>query len=227
MLLAKLTNNYFINITNDLQLKLDVLTNTNVNLPSIIQNYKNHLSITKICSTSTCFQFVTVSQNDVKIVIKNLCIRTCNNKANLVGSIPANILKLSQDSYLPKLTQIINDCFQNGSFPDELKLVEVIPIYKKGNHLLKGNYRQVSIISHISMFFERLAFNQIINYFESKFPTLLTGFQKNHGTQNDLLKMIELLKILMKVTMLVPSLWIYCEAQRSSFAKDQILFFFL
>ena len=192
MSLAKLMNNYFINITNDLELKLDVLTNTNVDLPSIIENYKNHLSITKIRSTwnSTCFQFVTVSENDVKTVIKNLC----NNKANLIGSIPANILKLSLESYLPKLTKIINDCFQNGCFPDELKLAEVIPIYKKGDNLLKGNYRPVSILSHISKIFERLAFNQISNYFESKFSTLLTGFRKNHGTQNALLKMIELWK---------------------------------
>ena len=192
MSLAKLMNNYFINITNDLELKLDVLTNTNVDLPSIIENYKNHLSITKIRSTwnSTCFQFVTVSENDVKTVIQNLC----NNKANLIGSIPANILKLSLESYLPKLTKIINDCFQNGCFPDELKLAEVIPIYKKGDNLLKGNYRPVSILSHISKIFERLAFNQISNYFESKFSTLLTGFRKNHGTQNALLKMIELWK---------------------------------
>ena len=97
MSLAKLMNNYFINITNDLELKLDVLTNTNVDLPSIIENYKNHLSITKIRSTwnSTCFQFVTVSENDVKTVIQNLC----NNKANLIGSIPANILKLSLESF--------------------------------------------------------------------------------------------------------------------------------
>ena len=192
MSLAKLMNNYFINITNDLELKLDVFTNTNVDLPSIIENYKNHLSITKIRSTwnSTCFQFVTVSENDVKTVIKNLC----NNKANLIGSIPANILKLSLESYLPKLTKIINDCFQNGCFPDELKLAEVIPIYKKGDNLLKGNYRPVSILSHISKIFERLAFNQISNYFESKFSTLLTGFRKNHGTQNALLKIIELWK---------------------------------
>ena len=42
MLLAKLMNNYFINITNDLELKLDVLINTTVDLPSIIDNYKNN-----------------------------------------------------------------------------------------------------------------------------------------------------------------------------------------
>ena len=60
--------------------------------------------------------------------------------------------------------------------------------------MLKENYRPVSILSHISKIFERLAFNQIEKYFESKFSKLLTGFRKNHGTQNALIKMIELWK---------------------------------
>ena len=70
------------------------------------------MSIIKIHSTwnSTCFKFVTASQNDVNNIFKNLC----NNKTNLLGGIPANILKLSLESYLPKLIKIINDCFQNG-----------------------------------------------------------------------------------------------------------------
>ena len=70
MLLAMLMNNYFINITNDLELKLDVLINTTVDLPSIIYNYKNNLKIIIRSTWSTYFQFVTISQNDVKNVIK-------------------------------------------------------------------------------------------------------------------------------------------------------------
>ena len=65
----------------------------------------------------TRFKLNSVSQNDVSIVIKNLC----NDKANLHGDIPAQVLKLSLDSYIPELTKIINNCFQNGSFLNELK----------------------------------------------------------------------------------------------------------
>ena len=100
------------------------------------------------------------------------------NKANLHGDIPAKIFKL----YISELTKIINDCFQNGNFPNELKLPEVIPIFKNGNNLLKGNYRPVSNLSHASKIFEKLAFNQIGEFFETKFSNLLTGFRKNHGT---------------------------------------------
>ena len=110
------------------------------------------------------------------------------------GDIPAQVLKLSLDSYIPELTTIINNCFQNGSFPNELQLAEVLPIFKKGDALLKENYRPVSILSHVSKIFEKLVFNQIEKYFESIFSNVLTGFRKNHGTQNDLIKMIELWK---------------------------------
>ena len=106
MSLAKLMNNYFINITNDLEIKLDVLTNTNVDLPSIIENYKNHLSITKIRSTwnSTCFQFVTVSENDVKTVIKNLC-----NNMEQILMFHIRERKISKKSFF---FQFLQKCFQ-------------------------------------------------------------------------------------------------------------------
>ena len=42
-----------------------------------------------------------------QLLLKNLC----NNKANLHGDIPAQVLKLSLDSYIPELTKIINNCF--------------------------------------------------------------------------------------------------------------------
>ena len=42
--------------------------------------------------------------------------------------------------------------------------------------------------------FEKLAFNQIETYFSTKFSKLLTGFRKKHGTQNALIRMIELWK---------------------------------
>ena len=154
----------------------------------LLNFYKDHLSINKICRYH--FDLANVSENDVEKVIKNLP----NDKANLYGDIPTKILKLSLESYLPELTKIINDCFQNGNFPNELKLDEVLPIFKKGDNLLKENYRPISILSHVSKIFEKLVFNQIEQYVETKFSKILTGFRKNHGTQNALIKMIELWK---------------------------------
>ena len=54
------------------------------------------------------------------------------------------------DIYLPFLTDAINDFLKRGIFSDELKLAEVIPLFKKRDPFDKTNYRPVSLLSHIS-----------------------------------------------------------------------------
>ena len=65
------------------------------------------------------------------------------------------------------------------------------PVFKKEDELNKENYGPVSVLSHASKIFERIVFNQMNLFFESKFSPQLTGFRKNHSTQNALLNMIE------------------------------------
>ena len=50
-------------------------------------------------------------------------------------------------------------------FPDKLKQLEVIPVYKK---LENENYRPVSLLPHISKVFERIIYKQINTYIEDK-----------------------------------------------------------
>ena len=55
-----------------------------------------------------------------KIIISLYC-----NKSNLNGSIPANVLKDTCDTFITYLIEIINNSFQTESFPNELKLAEL------------------------------------------------------------------------------------------------------
>ena len=57
------------------------------------------------------------------------------------------------DIHLPFITKIINVSYENTCFPDELKLAEVSPIFKKNDDLDKENYRPVNILSHVSKVF--------------------------------------------------------------------------
>ena len=43
-----------------------------------------------------------------------------------------------------------------GNFPDNMKLVDITPVFKKKDPLQKENYTPVSILSAISKIFERL-----------------------------------------------------------------------
>ena len=80
-------------------------------------------------------------------------------KSFVVDQIYLLILINSIDTYLPILTDIINDSIKNGVFPDELKLAEVIPLFKKDDPFDKSNYRPVSFLSHMSKVFERIIYN--------------------------------------------------------------------
>ena len=57
---------------------------------------------------------------------------------------------------------------EKGCFPRELKLAEVIPIFKNKDDLYKENYRPVSVLSHLSKVFERIKNHQINDYIKDK-----------------------------------------------------------
>ena len=68
--------------------------------------------------------------------------------------------------------------FENGYFPDDLKLAEVSSIFKKNDDLDKENYRPVSVLLNVSKVFERIIYSQIDVFMQDKLSNILTGFRK-------------------------------------------------
>ena len=54
----------------------------------------------------------------------------------------------------------------------------------------KVNYRSISTLSNFAKLFEGIIYSQLNDYMENKFSKYLTGFRKNHNTQNSLLRII-------------------------------------
>ena len=82
--------------------------------------------------------------------------------------------------------------FENNCFPDDLKFVEVRPVYKTNDDLDKRNYRPTSVLSHLSKIFEKIVYNQVDNFMKEKLSNQLTGFRKNHSTQHCLMYILEI-----------------------------------
>ena len=187
--LSETFNTHFININKFLDLKPSIIS-TNKSVPKIIETFEDHPSIRKTFSLrkEECkFKFHSVNENEVRKVILNMD----GKKANLTGNIPAGILKDGDDSYISILTKILYTSLERGCFPNQLKLAEVTPVFKKEDELNKENHRPVSVLSHASKMFKRTVFNQFNLFFASRFSPLLAGFRKNHSTQNALLNMTE------------------------------------
>ena len=60
----------------------------------------------------------------------------------------------------------------------------MLPLFKKSDPFDKINYWLVILLSHISKVFGRVIYNRIKEYFEPFLSKVLTGFRKNHNTQN-------------------------------------------
>ena len=56
---------------------------------------------------------------------------------------------------------LINNCLKEEVFPDDLKLADITPIFKREDILNKENHRPVSIMPHLSKVFEEILYKQI------------------------------------------------------------------
>ena len=102
------------------------------------------------------------------------------------------MLKQTIDIHLPIMTQITNMFIDNNCYPNDLKLAEVSPVFKKKDDLDKENDRPVSVLSHVSKVFERIMYQQIEDFMKDKLSNLLTKFfRKNHSTHHCLMSMLE------------------------------------
>ena len=83
---------------------------------------------------------------------------------------------------------------ESGMFPDELKLAEVLPVFKNNDEKDKSNYRPISILSNISKIYEDVSKYNLNEYFANFLSNYQCGFRQGFNTQHWLLLMIEKLR---------------------------------
>ena len=94
-------------------------------------------------------------------------------KATGVDALPPKILKAASNIISQPITNIANHMIKNSQFPNNLKLAQVTPIYKKEDPFVKMNYRPVSILPSMSKIFEKIINNQLSTHFENIFSNYL------------------------------------------------------
>ena len=76
-----------------------------------------------------------------------------------------------------------------------MKIAKSRPVFEKLDNTSKDNYWPKSTLSIFTKLFESSLFSQLDGYIQNKFLKYLTGFPKNHSTQNSLLRMMESWKV--------------------------------
>ena len=124
-------------------------------------------------------------------VMENEIKQINSTKATTFKNIPPKVLKQSVDVCTPILQDILNKAFDNGEFPDKLKLADVHSVFKKIDSTNKSNYRPVSVLPTVSKPFERIMQKQIGTYMARYLSEYLSGYRKGYSAQHALISLTE------------------------------------
>ena len=123
----------------------------------------------------------------------NQIIISLNDNAPGYDDISAMLLKVSSMYISQPLTYICNLSLQEGVFPDELKVANVIPLYKSDDVMVFNHYRPVSLLCVLSKVFEKIMYERLLKFLEN-LKLLYSeqyGFRRKHSTYMALLTLMD------------------------------------
>ena len=98
----------------------------------------------------------------------DVLIRKLPNKSSHGFDNISNImLKLLRTSITFPLCHIFNTSMIEGSFPNRMKIAEIIPLYKGKEMDMMVNYRPISLLITLSKLLEKIMYRRLYSYLES------------------------------------------------------------
>ena len=117
-------------------------------------------------------------------------ILSVNQNKSTSVTIQTKVLSLLAKEICISLTDCVNSAILNGKVPSELKMADLIPIFKKNDPFEKANYRPISLLPSMSKVYEKLIYQQLNALSENKLSPLLCGFRSRYSTQHALINLI-------------------------------------
>ena len=97
-------------------------------------------------------------------------------KATGADKISVKLLKLTKDTIVEPITDLINTSIKTCIFPNVIKRAQVSPLFKKDDAMTKSNYKPVSLIPILSKIFEKVRSTQLPDYFDKIFDGFFCAF---------------------------------------------------
>lgn len=165
---------YFTNISNNLAQSIPKSNK------SFLDYMDNHIPNSIYMSPITPEEIVKIS----------LTLKSKNSSGH--DGMSNNLIKAIIPEIKEPLCNIYNKSIEEGTYPEKMKLAEVVPIYKGKQQNLQENYRPVSLLPVLSKLFEKLIYTRVYNFL-SKNNILYSsqyGFRSNHSTVHALAEFV-------------------------------------
>ena len=113
-------------------------------------------------------------------------LQELKDKNGGIDGINTRVLKNLSEYIISPLVHIFNLCIVKSVWPKQLKMAEVVPIFKSGDKHLTTNYRPISLISNIAKILEKTIHTRLLSFL-NKYKIIAEnqyGFQKGKGTKD-------------------------------------------
>ena len=162
----------------------DYFSNVGKHFTNKIKRPKRDINsyLEKIRRSSTNMMFTQVTKKELLKLFKELPNKSSHGHDDLDNI----LLKELSESILDPLVLLFNRLLQEGYFPDQMKIAEVVPLYKSKERDQTNNYRPISLLMVISKLLERVVYKSTFQFvtdtgqlYDSQY-----GFRKNHSCNN-------------------------------------------
>ena len=119
-----------------------------------------------------------ILKSELEYAIKNLK----NGKSPGLDNIYSEYIKAGGEHLTKALLHLFNCILTTNTVPDSFKQALIVVLYKKNSRLDCGNYRPISLLSHIYKLFVSIIASRVKNDLYSSFPDSQAAYQPGRGT---------------------------------------------
>ena len=119
-------------------------------------------------------------------------VEKLNTRKSISDIFNVNVIKMGKPQIIRGLLTIFNSSINEGTFPEMLEIAEVIPVRKKNDKFVTGNYRPISLLSVFRKCLEKLMYKtKIIFVKHDILYKCQYGLRTDHSTTHALVDVLE------------------------------------
>ena len=123
-----------------------------------------------------------ILEHEVKWALESIT----TNKASGGDGIPVELFQILKDDAVKMLHSICQQIWKTQQWPQDWKILVLIPIPKKGNAKECSNYRTIALISRASKVMLKILQARLQQYVNCELPDVQAGFRKGRGTRDQI-----------------------------------------
>ena len=186
---SNIFNNYFSTVA--MEIGNESPLSEEESLDEIFHIYEDHKSVKNIYIAINSKIFHLTSMKYLISKVRYLIQELDHRKACGSDDMPPTLLKSAANEFAPAVTTLVNKPVSMSHFRCELKNSELSPLFKDKDYLITQNYRPLSVLTSLSIFFEKVYNEQLNDHFKNVLSVLLSAIRKHYGCEHVLTKLIE------------------------------------